>query len=53
MAILYKDIKTARIRYNVRFTSKIYGCKNVNDIEIHTNFQMRRQKRIDNVYFAV
>ena len=38
MAILYKDIeilKVARIRYNVRFTSEIYGCKDVNDIEIH------------------
>ena len=38
MAILYKDIEIfiARIRYNVRFTSKIYGCKDVNDIELHT-----------------
>ena len=40
MAILYKDIKIARIWYNVRFTSKIYGCKDVinkNYIEIHKN----------------
>ena len=42
MAILYKDIKIARIRYNVRFTSKIYGAKDVNDIKIH--------KKIPNIW---
>ena len=42
MAILYKDIEILSV---LRFQSKMSGCKNVNNIEIHTKFSNKEAKK--------
>ena len=43
---MYKHIEILSVvRISVRFTNKVYGCQNVNNIEIHTKSSNKEAKK--------